>query len=79
MTKQSLRKERLFLVAGAVLAVIPPSITLAHLHLERWGVTSAFAKLPAWENYFALTCLGASLACWMAWFSVWRRLRLRGF
>ena len=77
--KQSLRRERLFLVAGAVLAAIPPSITMAHLNFERWGVTSAFAKLPAWENYFALACLGASLGCWLAWFSVWRRLRLRGF
>jgi hypothetical protein len=79
MTKQSLRKERQFLVAGIVLAAIPPSITEAHLHFESWGLTSAFAKLPAWENYFALACLAASLASWIAWFSVWRRLRLRGF
>ena len=79
MTKQILRRERLFLVAGIVLAAIPPSITEAHLHFESWGLTSAFAKLPAWENTFALACLGASLVSWIAWFSVWRRLRLRGF
>ena len=79
MAKQSLRRERLFLVAGIVLAAIPPSITEAHLHFQSWGLTSAFAKLPAWENYLALACLAASLASWIAWFSMWRRLRLRGF
>lgn len=79
MTKQTLRRERLFLVGGAAFALIPLAITMAHLNFERWGVTSAFKRLPAWENYFALACLGASLACWLAWFSIWRRLRLRSF
>ncbi len=79
MTRQTLRRERVLLVTGAALALVPPVITEAHLNFERWGVTSALSSLPAWENYFALACLGASLVCWVAWFSIWRRLRLRGF
>jgi hypothetical protein len=79
MTKKLLRRRTLFLALAIIFMAIPPAITTVHLHFEQWGLTSAFTRLPAWENYFSLGCISVSAAFWFASLTLWRRLRIRGF
>ncbi len=79
MTKRLLRRRTLFLALAIVFLAIPPAITTGHLYFEKWGLTSTFTRLPAWENFLALACIAISAIFWLASFSLWRRLRVKGF
>jgi hypothetical protein len=77
--KTLLRRRTLFLSLALFFMAIAPALATAHLHFARWGLGTAFERLPAWENFFVLACLAVSGGFWGAYFFVRERLRVRGF
>jgi hypothetical protein len=78
-TKTLLRRRTLFLALALFFMAIAPAIATAHLHFARWGLGTAFERLPAWENFFVMGCLAVSGGFWGAYFFVRERLRVPGF